>query len=227
MKPYRVRLEDITATVCATAGDHIAKHLRKGRFYEEEMLAALVPHLVEREGIVVDVGAHVGNHTAFFANFRYVVAIEASPANFALLRKTVESSAYYCVQHPKETHCCPVAERSGIAVKLRHYGNNTGRTQMVPALPGESATLMTKTIDELVDGRPVCLIKMDIEGSEPRALAGATQTLDANEGIVLAIEARDADAKALVETQINANGRLFEQLGRYGRTATYIYRRIR
>ena len=69
----------------------IRKFERKRSFYEADVLLHLA-HRGPRGGLFLDVGAHVGNHTLFFASFLadHVIAIEPNPATATLLRRNVD-----------------------------------------------------------------------------------------------------------------------------------------
>jgi FkbM family methyltransferase len=144
-----------------------------GGFYELDVLEevrALGPTI----GSILDVGAHVGNHSIYFEKVvgaRRVVAIEPDPRAQALLRTN-----------------CALNGVSG--VDLSHLGKALGNAQ------GSSSLVRPDRFDSgatqvRIDGGsvPVCrgddlfateqfdLIKIDVEGTEIDVLEGLTETI--------------------------------------------------
>jgi FkbM family methyltransferase len=122
----------------------------------------------------------VGLYTreALAAGARLVVAIEPAPENLACLRRNLASelAAGRLVLCPKG-----VWDRNDSLVLERAPGNSGHDRVLVGPTPGRNAPVVPlTTIDKLVrDLRldRVDFIKMDIEGAEQRALAGARDTL--------------------------------------------------
>jgi FkbM family methyltransferase len=138
-----------------------------GMFYEREaldMLRAFVP----RGGVVVDVGANIGNHSAFFAGETgaQVVAFECNPRMAARLRETVELCGLgerICLDHLGMAVSDAAGEARFNFVR-NDFSNILGseRDQVVPAM----------TLDSL--SVPRCdLLKIDVDGGELQVLAGA------------------------------------------------------
>src|SRR6476660_3142717 len=88
---YEVRGPTRTARGACWPLDHVARRgLAAGDYYERDLLDAL--RALDPRGVAVDVGAHVGNHTAYLAletDVDSVVAIEPCARTFAVLRRTV------------------------------------------------------------------------------------------------------------------------------------------
>ena len=79
----------------ATEDDHIAKVVRNTKtFYEVEMLRDIRARLFFAK-CAVDVGAHVGNHTVFFAHVLGLrtIAFEPNPASFRHLKANISANA--------------------------------------------------------------------------------------------------------------------------------------
>jgi len=130
--------------------------------------------------VVLDCGAHVGLYTkeALRAGARLVVAIEPSPENLDCLRLNLarELAEGRVIIYPK-----------GVWDREEHLplyisAHNSGEASLIAA-PHNGAKVVNvplTTIDRLVAELKldrVDFIKMDIEGAERRALAGARRTL--------------------------------------------------
>jgi FkbM family methyltransferase len=134
-----------------------------------------------REGaIVLDCGASVGVFTreALAAGAGLVVAIEPSPINLECLRRNLadEAGQGRVIIYPKgvwdkeDTLTLYVDPEHAAAASFVHHDEAARPVQHVPLT----------TIDHLVaelNLPAVDFIKMDIEGAEPRAIAGARRTL--------------------------------------------------
>jgi len=130
--------------------------------------------------VVLDCGANVGvfARTALAAGARLVVAIEPAPENLECLRRNLaaEMAAGRVIIYPKgvwdeETELSlqvSPANPAADSFVLRPEGS-----EPAGAVP---VTTIDKMVEELALSR-VDFIKMDIEGAERRALAGARQTL--------------------------------------------------
>jgi FkbM family methyltransferase len=150
--------------------------------------------------VVLDCGANVGVFTrqALDRGARLVVAIELAPENIACLRRTFapEIAAGCVVVYPKgvwdkddtlQLRTSPLS--GGDSVALEFPGSSAG-----PRVP-------LTTIDQLVSElrlERVDFIKMDIEGAERRALAGARATVARfRPRMAISMEHQTGDAEAI------------------------------
>lgn len=170
--------------------------LRKGSFYEIDLLN-LLASLSIGEGLVLDVGAYVGNHTIFFSGVmgRSVISVEANPAAFALLCENININNLFSLVKPL---CLTASDRSG----CRHWTkclleNNHGATSLVDTpeaaedrLESEECWIESIRLDELYLDN-VSLIKIDVEGMEINVLEGLSQTIESSKP-TLALECMTA-----------------------------------
>ena len=130
--------------------------------------------------VVLDCGASVGVtvHGELEAGAKLVVAIEPAPENLECLRRNYadEIASDRVILYPKG-----VWDKDDV-LTLRVDPSNSAADSFVLQRPGavEVEKIPLTTIDKLVAELKldrVDYIKMDIEGAEPRALAGAHDTL--------------------------------------------------
>lgn len=146
--------------------------------------------------IVVDAGANVGNWTQMVrpifpeASFHL---IEAQTACVARLRELVARTPTITL------HAVAVSEPGISRVRMLGGGDAGTGTGAWVAAPGESAQdeaeYPAATLDELLAGRITpadrCLLKLDLEGHESKALAGAERLLAAVEAVLTEVQFYD------------------------------------
>lgn len=140
---------------------------------------------------VIDVGGHIGYYTLQAARAvgpaGRVVAFEPAPDNFALLERNVAGNGYKNVTMVKSA----VSDHAG-AESLVISRENTGDNRLAGdgESDGELVTVEAVTLDSYFGGDfpDVDVIKMDIQGAEPLALAGARGLIAANEDLLLLTE---------------------------------------
>src|SRR5690606_30551618 len=131
-----------------------------GTFYEVELLDKIREIVADREGLFVDVGANLGNHTVYFAQVlgREVVAVEPEPMNASLLRDNV---ALNSLEDRVEIHNRAAMSEPGFVVLEQAIEGNRGTFSAKEAAEGIEAV----TLDSLVGDEQVALIKIDVEGA--------------------------------------------------------------
>lgn len=139
------------------------------RRYEPHVTAAMWP-LLRPGTVMVDVGTNVGYHTLMAASrvghAGKVIAVEAASENCALLTRSLTVNAFDNVV----VHCFAAADLTGL-VGFEMDDSNGGMNPRDPfASPMQ---VQAVTLDVLLADEPrIDVIKMDIEGSEGRALRG-------------------------------------------------------
>lgn len=204
---------ETTVKLRAFRDDHITNFLAMGSFYEKELLKFILDEY-GRGGVYVDIGAFIGNHTAFFATLcraDHVIAVEPSPASFKLLQHNVSTLRLSRV----ELHNVATGDRDGYVQVLPPPPGNRGMTAVDAASDG---TIKIVRADSLIS-MPPKLIKIDTEGWGVRTLHGAVQTIREHHPVVV-IEPKPEPVELVSEF-----------LGTYGyrcrcvfeRTPTYVF----
>ena len=150
----------------------------------EEYETKMIKNIIKKGDIVLDIGSHLGTftHFALKKGAQQVVAFEPEPTNISCFKRTfagelrngkvalVEAAAW----HSSDTLRFQRNELSYNGhVKDQGWSNAT-------AIKVDDFLVQAVTIDDQVEKlglNKVDLIKMDIEGAERHALAGAKETL--------------------------------------------------
>lgn len=154
--------------------DHIAGTIRHtGAFYEAEMLDDARSRLFFPQQ-AIDVGAHVGNHTLYFAAVLGIEthAFEPNPDNFALLESNVAKNGIAQKCHLQNA---AVGAHPGWARSIADSASNSGMAKVEPDPQGQIPIV---TLDEeMANVTRVDVIKIDVEGGEFDVLKGASGLL--------------------------------------------------
>ncbi len=132
---------------------------------------------------VLDVGAHIGFYTLLAAKRgARVFAIEADPANAALLRHHVEINGFSSSVTVFEMAATDIEKN----VPLFRHAFNQGESNIIEK-GSPAGWVKGKAIDSL-ELPPIDVCKMDIEGSELAGLRGMEQTLKRSPRMKLMVE---------------------------------------
>jgi FkbM family methyltransferase len=131
-------------------------------------------------GIFVDIGANIGIYTVAFSHFfDLTIAVEAHPKTFSVLR------ANTALRDIANVKCLNLAasDSAGLAKLYVPNDGNLGHATMTANQHASftEVSIECRTLDSIMDehagGRPIGLIKMDVEGHELKVLKGARRTL--------------------------------------------------
>jgi FkbM family methyltransferase len=154
-------------------------------YYELDLLEELRRRLgSDRRGMVVDVGAHVGNHSVYFALAGWdVMALEPHPGSQMLL-------SINAVANDVGSKITTVGMAAGADPRRVGLSDAPDTNTGMCAVQGDGPRCSVP-LDALARW-PVDLIKIDAERSEADVLRGAVETLR-RDSPVLAIEAQTAE----------------------------------
>jgi FkbM family methyltransferase len=147
-----------------------AKEWRKG-----EAEIRLLPQLVARDKVALDIGANKGVYSYYLAGLaRHVHAFEPNPKLVAQLARHLSSNA--------TLHAMALGDVSGTAdLKIPHgaKGYSNQRASFTSAQLGDAFGVISVAVNRLddLDIRDVGFMKIDVEGFEREMLAGATETI--------------------------------------------------
>lgn len=209
----RVRRPPLTAHV---DGVEIRGFLRHRSFLAEAMrpretYAELFQRLLRPGMTVLDGGAHVGLYTVLAArgvgSAGFVIAVEPDLYNLAALRENVNRAGLANVEVVAEA----LADGAGTA---RFYETrSTIGSSLIERDDAGVRMVETTSVDLLLRGRDVdtLLVKLNIEGAEPLALAGMRDVLSRVESVAILIEVNPPLLEATGEDVATLVGRLRTQ----------------
>jgi FkbM family methyltransferase len=162
--------------------------LTTGRVYEEKFLQHV--RSLGLRGEYVDVGAHLGTHTVWFAALcpaTHVHAFEPVARFAGMVRRNITANG---LESRVTVHQVGLSDRAGRAT------NRLSREHQVGFMPDADAadeSFDIVRLDKVIGRRPVAVIKLDVEGMEAAALRGAKRILSKWRPVVYA-EAHSPDA---------------------------------
>lgn len=175
-RPIYVAMEDegVSSSIIHTGGweSHIEKYIIEN---------------MPVDGVFLDVGANLGFFSLLAANKMQedrssgrVIAVEANPIVLPYLMASIVESG---LEHRIDVIPYAASDNSiGFVQMQENFGNNLGGVPMKDVtvfVPSKDRRLVpTVELDEiLVDLTRLDLVKMDIEGAEPKAIAGMADLL--------------------------------------------------
>jgi FkbM family methyltransferase len=196
-------------TIATIEGDtHIGKWaIESQRLDHDQNMLPLLKKYIPEGGVVVDVGAYIGDHTVFYAECvgqkGAVMALEPNPEAFECLK--------YNTKHLPSVYTFNIAASDKPGTIGLAKDTNAGATHA----SGEGE-IECADIDSI--GLRAChFMKFDCEGMEPQAIYGALQTIKAYRPTMLI----EVNQSALKRQGTNA-GAIFAILDSIG----YRYRNI-
>ena len=176
-----IRFENLTAiSVINNKDDIIQSHHVRGAFYEIEQLC-FHRNTIYSNSTVLDIGTNIGNHTLFYANFtkaRRVYCFEPNPTAREILMENLRVNR---LDGRVDTSYAEFAigSEDTIAFVMDEPDNNLGATtvSLVSAEPETARRAVCRRLDSLTFEGPISFLKIDVEGWELMALAGAADLI--------------------------------------------------
>lgn len=141
------------------------------RYLEPEI--SLLARLVDRQKCALDVGAHYGCYTYYFAKLcRHVHAYEPNPELAARLKAWVPPNV--------AVHQCALSDRNDGAtlhVPCVRGAQESGLASLRPLADAERISVETRRLDDASHSN-VGFIKIDVEGFERQVIEGGIQLLE-------------------------------------------------
>ncbi|MDH5478821.1 MAG: FkbM family methyltransferase [Nitrospinota bacterium] len=168
----------------------IGPNIIKGVYEKDE--TAFVKQIVREGDTVVDMGANIGYFTIIMAELTgphgHVYSIEPIPRNAEMIRMSVSENRFQ--ERVDVIQAAASGQAGSINIFFDKSQYSSGGAFILAngdETPVNHDTMEVKTItlDDLEIKRPVKFIKIDVEGAEPQALAGARETITRDKPVIM------------------------------------------
>lgn len=194
--------------VYSDSADYISRMIKQThQFYEQPFLTFLKDHFPNQKNIL-DIGAHIGNHSLFFANYLHcqqIFSFEPFPPNIELFRHNL-SKYNKCILY--ET---ALSDRVGKMVLYNTEHNNCGGF----SLHKQEKSFVVQEVDVVpldhFQFTDITLIKLDVENHETEVLRGGKQTILENKPTIVLENSHYYFSHLFPDP--NPHAKIFEELG--------------
>ncbi len=175
-----LKFYDQLVSFTVVPGDVIGDSLYYIGFYERKTTKELVSIASRDGGLFVDVGANIGYYSVLWTKAKKenrCIAIEASPRNIDLLRSNLELN---CVTQSCEVLPIAASNQGGMVSFDQGPESQTGWGGISHGVGSGSRVIEVRCMpldDILPVGRPIRLLKIDVEGAEALVLEGMQRLL--------------------------------------------------
>lgn len=174
--------------------DFMGREIIVTGLHEEGLLVALFEKFLVKwipefkTGVILDVGANIGNHSCFFASyFRQVIAFEPNPVAYRLLQANLALNNLQNVVLKKVGLSDQEADLTYVQTKGNLGGS--GFFEADKTRNDDQSILRVEVgdieINKINLNDPIRMIKVDVEGHEYPVLKGLKNTIAANKPILM------------------------------------------
>lgn len=146
----------------------------------EEYESQLILQNVNKDSVVIDVGANIGYYTLLLAKVcKKVYAFEPDKNCFEILKKNIDENKLKNVVL-FNLAVSDKKEKAEFIIDKENLGNSRIQTpQSSGQLPltGEHKTILCESLDNFIKNEKVDLIKIDVQGHEPKVILGAKRII--------------------------------------------------
>tara|TARA_Y100000741_G_scaffold339361_1_gene300151 strand:+ start:143 stop:1093 length:951 start_codon:yes stop_codon:yes gene_type:complete len=144
----------------------------------------MLENIIKPEMTVLDIGANIGYYSLMMlelmGNKGKLIAVEPSPSNIEILRKNLLLNKYNDI----EVHNAAISDENGTKKFFLSEMSNLNTLNYTEKkslnLTGETINVKTLTVPQIMEGRNLDLIRMDVEGHEVEVLNGLIPNIGVN-----------------------------------------------
>jgi FkbM family methyltransferase len=158
-------------------------HLSRSTFFELDILKDIDKYL-NKNSVVVDIGANVGNHTVYWgktANVKRIYSFEPVKTVFNILKKNVEINN---LNEKVGLYNIGLSDTKTMGTIEEYNADNIGGTMICKSDGGDMELDKLDNIKEIIGEPVVDFIKIDVEKMEQGVLNGAEQFFKKHKPIV-------------------------------------------
>ena len=160
------------------SSDHISHDINLDGIYEKDYLLTLTNWLKEMHndifnGVAIDVGANIGNHSVFFSKFfKKVYSFEPNPKTFKLLEINSKLSNNIYVKKMGLSN-------KEVISNLLENKSNIGGSKLTNKKSEKTIDIKLTTLDQEINiiKEKINLLKIDVEGHELEVIQGSKETI--------------------------------------------------
>ena len=180
-----IKYEEQKIVFSHARGDYIPEKIRREERFYESIFLEYLSKLHKKDGLIIDIGANIGNHVIFFGKVMKaeVIAIEPEPHNAFFLDLNIRINDLQ--DHVRVIKTAVGKSAGSVRIEMNvanNFGSFTAKPDAnpntTPVVHPMAIEVPTQTIDSLIrthDINPekISIIKIDVEGMEVEAILGA------------------------------------------------------
>lgn len=186
--------------------DIICRSISLNGFYELELLQGMCSLVREKRGVVLDIGANIGNHSLYFSRqYSKVIAFEPVPSNCQILKANLYLNK---IQNVTLIEKGLSNKKTKMAVDISNRHNTNNGLSDIQTATDTLSIVDVATGDEEIDNLRLCeqivLMKIDVEGHENLVVEGLKKTIHKHTPIIFweAFSRKEADKTRLILEKI-------------------------
>ncbi|MDB2391136.1 FkbM family methyltransferase [Alphaproteobacteria bacterium] len=169
--------------------DHVGLLINLDGRYEHSALELIKDYIltngrIDPTSCALDIGANIGNHALFFAEyFKHIFAFEPNPQAYRLLEFNIVSRNISALNYGVSDKNCMMS----FQVSTSNIGGSKILENNDDAPDGKVIDVEVKRLDNLIEleDAKISFIKIDVEGHELSALKGAKAIIERNDPIII------------------------------------------
>jgi FkbM family methyltransferase len=151
--------------------------LSHGAFYELDILQS-IDKLLDKNSVVIDIGANVGNHTVYWAKVtkvKKIYSFEPVKSTFRILLKNIEINN---ISDKVKIYNIALGNKKSKGIIDVYNLDNIGGTSLSEDNDGDLELDKIDNIKEIMEEPEISFVKIDVEGFEKNVLQGAINLFD-------------------------------------------------